>query len=490
MDYLDPEKRRRHHRIMMVGYLLIAVVILGVTYLLINLTYGYARGKDGQIIQNGFVYLSSRPASAQIYLDDKLYKAQTNTRMILPAGRYTVRLVRDGYRTWQRSVTVAGGDVQHFDYPFLVPTTLTTTSLHAYPAAPGLVTQSPDQRWLLVQQAGSSTAFDLYDLKNPAKAPVSLTLPGSVVTAGKSQSWKLVEWADDNRHVLLEHLHDGAREFVVVDRAQPAQSVNLNTLFAAAPSAVSLHNKKYDQYYLYQAGRQLLQTASLGAPTPRDYLQNVLAYKPYGSDTVLYASDQGAGKGRATVRLQVGDRNYLVRDIAASPVYLLEMASYNGQLYVAAGSQAENRLYVYKDPAGQLDAKPDLKPVPLRALRLKAPTYVSFSKNAQFIMTEAGSAVAVYDIKNANSYNYELKTPLDPPQKHLYWMDGDRLAYVGHGAAIMLDYDHTNVQVLMSAAPAYPLAFAPDYKYIYALSSAAHKQYNLTQTALLTPADL
>ena len=490
MDYLDPEKSRRHHQILLVGYVLIGMAILFGAYLLLNLTYGYARGKDGHIIQNGFVFVSSQPHPAQIYVDNQLHKSRTNTRLTLPAGHYTIQLKRDGYRDWQRGVTVEGGDVQHFDYPFLVPTTLTTTSLHTYPAAPGLATQSPDQRWLIVQPDSSPTNFDLYDLKNPSKAPTALGLPTSLLSKGRTQSWQLVEWSTDNKHVLLNHMHDGASEFIVLDRENPAQSVNLNRTYSANPSTVSLNDKKFDQYYLYDSTKHLLQAATLKSPGVTNYLDHVLAYKSYGNDTVLYASDQNAIPGKAAISMQVGSRNYKVREVAAGAVYLLDLTKYSGDLYVAVGSSAENKLYIYKDPVSQLTAKPSLLPAPVRALRLSGPNFVSFSNNAQFIMTEAGQAVAVYDIENSKSYNYALKAPLDTPQQHVSWMDGDRLVYVSQGTLELLDYDNTNAQSLMSMSAGFLPFFAPNYKHVFGLAGNTQAQVDLTQTALLTPADL
>lgn len=488
MDYLDPEQHRKHRRRILLGYLLIGVIILVVLRFLFYSAYGYGVDKNGQIIKNGFVYVSTQPNPASIYLNNKLSKSKTNSRLLLPSGRYTVRLERDGYRAWQRSITVEGGDVQHFDYPLLLPRTLTTTTVKSYASAPGLATQSPDHRWLLVQQPGSFTTFDLYDLKDPAKAPTTVALPSALLAKGTNHSWEAIEWATDNRRVLLRHLHDGITEFVVLDRETPAQSVNLNKSFSITPTMVSLNDRKYDQYYLYDSAKQLLLKASLKAPGTTTYLDHILAYKSYGNNTVLYATDAGATKGKVAVRIQVGTKNYTVREVAAGKTYVLDLTSYDRKLYVALSSSSENRLYIYKDPLAQLTAKKVA--TPSRALLISNPTYLSFSSNTQFIMTQNGQALAAYDLEYGKSYNYTLDAPLDQPQAHASWMDGHRLVYVSGGKLMMLDYDSTNKQVLVSAMPAYSPFFAPDHKYVYVLAQGLQTQANLTQTALLTPADL
>lgn len=489
MDYLDPKKQRQHAILLWLGYALTTIGIVAVTWLLFNVAYGYGRGKNGQIVLNGLVYVSSQPNPATITLNGKPVKSQTNTRLLLPSGRYSLQLSRPGYRNWQRNFTVDGGDVQHFDYPLLFPNTLTTDPVGgAYASAPGLATQSPDQRWLLIEQAGSQTDFDLYDLKNPAKAPTSVSLPASLLTSGKSQSWQVVEWSNDNQHVLLAHLHDGASEFVVLDRQNPAQSLNLNKIFGQNPTAVSLNDKKYDQYYLYDAVQQTLETASR-TTQPAAYLEHVLGYKSYSSNTVLYATSAGSADGKTAIDLQVGTKNYHIRDIPAASTYPLDLTQYRGKLYVIVASPAENKVFMYKDPAGQLDATPDRPAAAMRALLINQPGFVSFSANTQFVMAESGSALSVYDLENARNYRYTLSAPLDAPQTHAFWMDGDRLVYVSGGKLQVADYDNANRQTLMPASPNYQVFFAPDFRHVFTLAPGTSDTEALTETALLTPAD-
>jgi hypothetical protein len=312
-----------------------------------------------------------------------------------------------------------------------------------------------------------------------------------LLTNGTVQSWQAVEWSNDNTHVLLDHVHDGVNEFIVLDRQNPAQSVNLNKTFSASPTAVSLNDKKYDQYYLYDSGKQTLQTASLKPTQITPYLDNVLAYKSYASDTVLYATANNAPAGTTAINMQVGNKTYHIRDVASASAYPLDLTRYNGSLYVVATSSSESKIYIYKDPVGQLNAHPDRAPAPLRALLLAQPSFISFSANTQFVMAEAGSSLSVYDILNTKNYRYSLANPIDSPQTHLSWMDGDRLVYSSKGVLEVLDYDNANVQALMPASPSYVPFFAPDLKHVFALSPVTGQpSMSFTETALVTTADL
>ncbi|HVV25909.1 MAG TPA: PEGA domain-containing protein [Candidatus Saccharimonadales bacterium] len=491
MDYLDPKKEARHRIMLFVGYVLIGIAIVIGTLILLYQAYGFGIGKNGTVIQNGLVFFSSQPNPANIYVDGKLNKSQTNTRLTMPAGIYHIQLARSGYRDWQRTIEVEGGDVQHFDYPFLIPTKLTTKKIADYTAAPALTTQSPDRRWLMVQTPGSMTAFQVYDLKNPTKAPLELHLPDGLLSkATSSENWQLEEWADDDKHVVLQHNYDGKSEYILIDRTDASQALNLNTTLSASPAKLTLLNKKYDQYYLLGADGTL-QSATLSDHTPKTVLTNVLAYQSYASDTILYATSKNAPAGKVLIQLRSGGNTYPIRSFAAGSTYLLDLTKYDGTLYVTAGASGESKIYIYKDPIGQLNNLPHNAVYPIQVLHVDQPNYLSFSNNAQFVVAENGTQFGVYDIENTKGYNFTSQSPVDAPATHATWMDGDRLTYVSGGKLIIFDYDDTNQQTLVAASPSYLPAFAPDFKFVYTLapSATAAGQENLDQTALLTPAD-
>jgi hypothetical protein len=191
------------------------------------------------------------------------------------------------------------------------------------------------------------------------------------------------------------------------------------------------------------------------------------------------------------VQLKSGDTTYPIRSFDAGSTYLLDLTKYAGTLYVTAGSSGESKVYIYKDPIGQLNALPHAAVYPVQVLHVDQPNYLSFSDNAQFIVAENGTQFGVYDVLNAKGYNFSSKLPIDPPAVHATWMDGDRLTYVSGGKAVIFDYDGTNQQTLVAASPAYLPAFAPTFKFIYTLapSTTTAGQEVLNQTSLLAPAD-
>lgn len=498
MDFLDPQKQKAHAIRMHIGYILLAVTLGIATIILLYQVSGYGFGKNGEIIQNGLVFVGSQPSGADIFVDGAM-KATTGARLVLPSGQYTFRIQRDGYRVWQRSVGVVGGSVEHFTYPLLVPTKLNTASVKKYATAPAIETESLDHRWLIVQ-TDTNGVFDEFDLAHPKNAPSVIAVPAAAMSPSSGpQSWSAVQWASDNRHLLLKHAFQkngqAASEYVLLDRQNPDQSQNLTTLLGMNPTTLTLRNQAYDQYYAYNQATATVSRASLQAPQPVAFMDRVLAFESAGSDSILYTSnDSAAPAGDIDVRLRQSGDDYVLGHLPQGPA-VLALTQYNGDWYAAFGSSAESKVYVYKNPAATLQGGGVL--VPVAILKVAYPNTVAFSAGSQFVMAENGQNFAVFDVENAKNYAYHISTPLDAPETAAAWMDNDRLMLTSGGKLVMFDFDSANRQTLAANDPAFAPVFDQRYATLYttiaqpqpAGTSPATTTYDLSSTSLLTPAD-
>jgi hypothetical protein len=503
MEFLDPKKQRSHTIRILIGYVLIAIALVLATTILIYQANGFGY-KNGQVIQNGLVFMSSLPDAADIYVNGQKIEEQTGSRLRVPAGQYVFELKRPSYRSWQRAINVEGGVVVRFDYPFLVPEKLTTNTVKKYDAQPNLTLQSPDHRWLLVSRPEAFGSFDQFDLDDPEKvaSPALLQLPAEAWDdAGSAHKWELVEWSRDNRHVMLKHLYGTdfkQSEYVLVDRQDSAKSVNLTQTLGINPTTIVLRDKTYDQYFIFDANAGNIFTASLKKPTPQIYLEHVLAFKSHGDDRLLYATARDASAGKVLIKEKDGDTIRTLKSVPAGTTYLLDFARYKGNWYVVIGAKSDNRTYVYKNPLEALNRNPDLPLVPVQILKTVDPNYLSFSANARFSMVENGSQMAVYDAETDRGYKYDLKLPVDSSSGHAAWMDGHRMSITSGGKLVIFEFDNANQEQLQAMNGAYEPAFDRDYRYVYGLVPQTTKaadgkettQFLLTRTALRTAADL
>src|SRR4029078_1712488 len=154
-------------------------------------------------------FVDSKPGGADIYLN-QIHRDRTSARFVLPAGNYSLTLRKDGYRDWSRSFTLDEQTVSRYIYPFLFPQKPQPHNLKLYNNSPGVITQTPDRHWLLVQSAPISLGkltFDEYDTFNIKKTARAVILPAALLTspAAPASRVKVVEWSTDNVHLLLQH---------------------------------------------------------------------------------------------------------------------------------------------------------------------------------------------------------------------------------------------------------------------------------------------
>jgi hypothetical protein len=454
MDFLDPRKRRNHNIRLIIGYFLVAIVIGLATIIIVYGANGYGiNTKTGQIVQNGLLFADSNPGGAKIYLNGQDRHTTTAARLILPAGNYTLTLSKDGYRDWTRKFILSEQSVSRYVYPMLFPVKPIATNLKTYTAAPSLITESPNQQWLLVendQQSAQSPLFDQYDtttLDDVTPVVSQIRLPANLLTNYSAAS-KLteVEWSTDNNNVLLRHDYTGGFEFVVFNRAHPDLSFNVDKLFGASPDQVSLFNKKADQLYLFTSSDGSLRLGDVSAQIlDQPILKDILAYKPYGKNLVTYVTASNEPAGMVAARIYDNGQTYKLNEFSAGTAYLIDAAQFQGDFYYASGSNTADKVNIYKNPLDDI-RNPSIKQArPLLALRDVGATKIGFSNNARFIGIENGQRFGVYDIETDSSYQYPITEPL---AADMSWMDGHRLIGNSDSKVFVMDYDGTNKQLV------------------------------------------
>ena len=149
MEFIDPVARKKKTRRLFIGYGLVLILVALATYILVATSQGWEIFKtNGEVVQNGLLFVDTKPVSAAIYLNGTPERDRTSSRLTLKSGDYDMTLKADGYMDWNKKVTIEGGKVRFATYPRLYPSTITSKDIKAQSTATtGLVTQSPDRHW-------------------------------------------------------------------------------------------------------------------------------------------------------------------------------------------------------------------------------------------------------------------------------------------------------------------------------------------------------
>jgi hypothetical protein len=491
MDFLDPKRKKASRRRLLIGYVLMAVAIALATFILLLTAYGFdIDHKTGSVIQNGIVYVDTQPDGANIYVDGKQHSDTTSARLNLREGQYTIKLTKQGYRDWQRTFFLDGGQIQRIVYPLLIPNTLTPADVKVYDVAPSLTTQSPDRHWILVQQPGQTYAFDMYDGGDTETAPTTLTIPATILTeATSAASLKIVEWSNDNRHFLVDRTYgDGSKhEFLVIDRQTPEQSVSINTVLGISPTKVSLRDKKADQIYFVEGTTNILRSGDTKSRTiSAPLISGVLSYKSYSDNLILYATQENVEAGRTEFKIREDDKTYTLKTVPEGSVYLTDLSKYDGNWYYALGSNTDDAVYIYKNPLDILKGKNGGALTVASVLRVTNPQFVSFSANVQFVSVQSGKNLMTYDIETDRQFTLKLSQDI-PLAQQIKWMDGNRFAYASGNQTYMVDFDGSNPQALVPGLGGLenPI-FDRDYELLYTIAPSVKTtdKFALTRTQL------
>ncbi|MCA9330722.1 PEGA domain-containing protein [Candidatus Saccharibacteria bacterium] len=484
MEFLDPKKRKAHRQKLFIGYGLIAIALTMITIVIFFAAYGYdIDRKTGQVIQNGMIILNAAPESARITINGN-DEGNTDKRLSLPAGQYSVELSRDGYRNWHRDVNLSGGAIEQLVYPFLFPQNLSTRAVQDYTAAPGVESQSPDRRWLVVQRPEDAVgAFQVVDLNDSTTPTSTVVFPDGVLTQGKKHTFQVVEWSTNNNELLMKHTVDGATEFVMFNRDNPSKSRNLTKLFDGRTfTSVSLRDRNPELFYLYNSADKSLYSTDVKARQYTLVAENVLSYKGYQKDLVLYVTPD-KDTTQADVHLRYKGVDKVIKKVGASKSYIHDAADFNGKLYVAVGGSSDKNVYLFEDPLSGFSDTSEA-PSAFLALALANPQHLSFSTNARFIAAQSGSSVAIYDAETERHYQYDTKLDLANGVSAT-WMDGHRLTVVPKdGLVRVFDFDGTNMQSLNPGVSGNTVYFDRDYKALYVMAKPDAQTFRLTRTEL------
>lgn len=460
-------KKRRTMALRITAYVVTITLSLLTTVLLLYVSLGYRFDRlSGHVIRSGLLLVDNTPEAGQIYIDNQLKDNAAPGRFVLRAGEYDLKLARSGYRDWSKKVSVSASGVRDVSYPLLIPSKLSAKNIKEV-TAPYLLSQSTDKKLLLTHVSGKST-FSLFSLKPESAEETELEIPSSIKKEnGNPGVFKVIEWSLNNKHVLLQQtLPSGLSELISYDVTKPAEAVNISSLYASE-SPTDVHYVGSDTEKIYGTFNGTLKRYSLKTNESEGLLQNVRAYQVYGNDTVLFdrttennGSEVGILKDTTTTVVHVNPLN--------APVSLLKLADFDEHQYFAVAPLGGSTVTLYRDPL----KKPVLtKQLPFTTIAFNGTTAVSFSDSAQFLIAQNGTSFVTYDIDDLKLYRVETTFKLESGTS-FSWIDSHHLqAKRDDGIVVLMDYDGTNQQALVSAESAPQLYFASNYETAYKITS-------------------
>lgn len=159
---MNSMKSKRHESIKIIVSEAIMVLTVIITVIVLAfIVSGYWLNSDFEVERQGMLQISSIPTGADISIDNEKpsWSSRTNTSKVLTSGEHTIKLSKEGYDTWSKTVNITEGLLYRLHYPrlFLKNRTKepvldigTTTQATVSPDHNRLILINNTSEWLLV----------------------------------------------------------------------------------------------------------------------------------------------------------------------------------------------------------------------------------------------------------------------------------------------------------------------------------------------------
>ena len=246
----DPSSKKTSRRIVVYGFMTLAVVALSIALFFAMLGWRYNQNKN-TFIQGGLVQFISQPSGANVQVNDIRLANKTRSKITLNPGEYNVKMTLNGYRNWEKSATIKSGTVLWLNSAHFVPNNPSTSSVFSAPAITSAAMQEDGRRIALMTDRAVPT-ITLLEANDDTPTPKIITVPDTLYKNADKSSFEIIKQSGDSRRLLLKHtFNDGAAEWLVVDQNAVDKSYVIAQDEGISVQAVQFDPSSSDRAYVH-----------------------------------------------------------------------------------------------------------------------------------------------------------------------------------------------------------------------------------------------
>ena len=321
MDY-EEKKKKQFIRVLIAeaGMVLSVLVIVVVATLA---AMGFFISSNGGIEQSGLMQIHSLPTGATVELDGGTLFSRTNLSKTMSAGEHTLKLSRENYDTWEKTVKMYPGVLVRLHYPRLflqnrVAEAVMNLSDKTKDEKAGLEFYQPSQSrnyiiyaekgaatWKLLEVKGDEVKTTLLDLsgilpgmveeKAETKAKVGIDAQSTTPKYHFEGEIMSLTWSKDENRVLAKVSYDGKTEWVLVNLRDVANSLNLTKTFGMSFDRIEMIDNAANQLFALE-NHQLRRINVSEKTMSRVLLGNIQDFDSNGTN-VIYSTTELATQG-------------------------------------------------------------------------------------------------------------------------------------------------------------------------------------------------
>ncbi len=451
MDFEEHVRRKRRQAIRAlvaeVGMVLSIVAIVVVATLV---AMGFFVGRDGKIEQSGLIQIHSMPTGASVELDGATLFSRTNLSRSMPAGEHQLKLSRDGYDSWSKTVKMYSGMLIRLYYPRLFLQDRKSESVMRLGDDLAFYSPSTDYNNILYARP-KSTAWHLVNIRNDDVRDTVLEL-GEILPGVKEKIFtgEIVEmiWSKNGDAILVKVKVAERSEWVLINLKDIKQSLNLTKTFGLNIDHIEMIDDSAAQLFVLE-NHQLRKINTNDRTISRVLLNNIQSFSSY-NNKVMYVATVAEGEAR---KQQVGvyrdgdQGGTVIAEAESDDRISVAISKYYDDEYMTYIINDEMTIHYGPVPAYRENAKEidftGFKTL-LAKLKLKiVPEKLVLSPNADYLVASQGLNLAVVDLEMGEVFEYESNS------ERLDWFDNSMIASTVDGSLAVWDFDHTNLRTLV-----------------------------------------
>ncbi len=445
-----------------------AVVMLSIVLLFLMLGYRFNR-EQGSITQGGLVQFITTPPGAHVTVGKAHLANVTPSKITLTPGTYPVTIEKQGYHTWNKTVTIGAGTVTWLNTARLVPTSVSSKRMAEYVNVQS-VAFSPRARYVALVQDTSKpvVTIDTIDQATVTKS-VAVELPVNTYSPGTTHAFTIDTWGRAERYILMRHAYDGKTEWIVVDSQDVTRSRPISSLNGVTPMFVTFDQRNTsDVLALYDDGT--IRHVQPQTGEIRQYpLYNIASFSYVNDQTIVFATKPVNGTVSVGYYTLDATTSRPITSYRAEPMVLVAGAKYFSDYYFSIAHG--NAIVIYTtDTLPQSDSK-EKWPIAVHktvAGQDAIQTLVSHA-NGRLVVATSGTAQLSYDLELEHLSTVKIERAATALTKPLLWFDDFNFISTIGGTLRMYEYDGGNQHDILQTVEGAPASVSDNNKYMYTL---------------------
>ena len=456
---MDPEraKRRQSLKVIVSESIMVLAVIIIVT-ILGFLVSGYWINSDFKIERQGLLQISSIPTGADVFIDDNdsSWLQRTNTSKILPSGKHTIKLSKEGYDSWSKTVNIPEGLLYRIHYPRLFPIDRTKEEILETNTTT-LATVSPNHNYLLL--INNTTEWELLNLDNDDVKSTKINISSLFSEANSNNNAEKslftgeiiqANWDHDNNHILLKIKIDNSIEWILLDVKNVKNSINISKEFGSNFTEIKIIDNSASNLLAIQ-NNNLHKINIPGKSLSNILVEGIVNFDHFENDEVVFtAKDDSANYYIGLLEINNEKINKLMDvDVPAKVV----LNKFYDDKYITI--LKNNTVTVLNKNNSEKGSEFELT---------FTPNTLSVGHDGEFIIMTLGSQIATLDMESMSILEWQTDG------EHFGWLDNDMIYSVSNNDLIVYDYDGLNRRIIANnVSNHFPVIITAD-KWLYYFS--------------------